>query len=77
MTTRLKVESVIRELPAVEVCDPTSLQDILEEKWDRQIEDDIKSGELDHIITKIELDITLLKLFKTYKLPISYHSFGA
>ena len=78
MTTRLEVESAIRELPEVEVRALANwLQEYLEEKWDRQIEDDIESGKLDHLIAKSESDITQLELSRTYDLPTPYHSFGA
>ena len=78
MTTRLEIESAIKELPEVEVRTLTNwLQEYLEEKWDRQIETDLASGKLDHLIAKAESDITQLKLSKTYDLPTPYHSFGA
>ena len=58
MTTRLEVESAIRKLPEVEVRDLVKLlQEYLEEKWDRQIEDDFTSGKLDRLIAKAESDI--------------------
>ena len=58
MTNRLEVESAIRELPEVEVRDLVKwLQEYLEEKWDRQIEDDFTSGKLDRLIANAESDI--------------------
>ena len=78
MTTRLEVESAIRELPEVEVRALANwLQEYLEEEWDRQIEDDIESGKLDHLIAKSESDITQLELSRTYDLQTPYDSFGA
>ena len=58
MTTRLEVESAIKELPEVEVRDLAKwLHEYLEEKWDRQIEDDFTSGKLDRLIDRAESDI--------------------
>ena len=58
MTNRLEVESAIRELPEIEVRDLVKwLQEYLEEKWDRQIEDDFTSGKLDRLIANAESDI--------------------
>ena len=58
MTTRIEVESAIKELPEVEVRDLAKwLQEYLEEKWDRQIEDDFTSGKLDCLIDRAESDI--------------------
>ena len=59
MTTRLEVESAIKELPEVEVRELAEwLQEYLEEKWDRQIEDDFILGKLDRLIAKAESDIS-------------------
>ena len=58
MTTRLEVESAIKELPEVEVRDLAKwLQEYLEDKWDRQVETDLASGKLDRLIAKAESDI--------------------
>ena len=58
MTTRLDVESAIKQLPESEVRDLAKwLQDYLNEMWDRQIETDFASGKLDRLIAQAENDI--------------------
>ncbi|MCY6492857.1 hypothetical protein [Leptolyngbya sp. GGD] len=58
MTTRLEVESAIKQLPESEVRDLAKwLQDYLDEMWDQQIETDVASGKLDHLIAQAEKDI--------------------
>jgi hypothetical protein len=58
MTTRLEVEAVIKQLPESEVRDLAKwLQDYLDEMWDKQIEADLTSGRLDHLIAQAEADI--------------------
>jgi hypothetical protein len=58
MTTRLEVESAIKQLPEDEVRDLAKwLQGYLDEMWDRQIEEDLASGKLDHLIAQAEADI--------------------
>lgn len=58
MTTRLDVESAIKQLPESEVRDLAKwLQGYLDEMWDRQIEEDLASGKLDHLIAQAEADI--------------------
>ena len=58
MTTRLDVESAIKQLPEQEVRDLAKwLQAYLDEMWDRQIEADFASGKLDHLIAEAEADI--------------------
>jgi hypothetical protein len=58
MTTRLEVESAIKQLPESEVRHLAKwLQDYLDEMWDRQIETDLASGKLDHLIARAEKDI--------------------
>ncbi|MEP0897710.1 MULTISPECIES: hypothetical protein [Leptolyngbya] len=58
MTTRLEVESAIKQLPESEVRDLAKwLQNYLDEMWDRQIETDVASGKLDHLIAQAEKDI--------------------
>ncbi|WNZ49131.1 hypothetical protein Q2T42_15010 [Leptolyngbya boryana CZ1] len=58
MTTRLEVESAIKQLPESEVRDLAKwLQDYLDEMWDRQIETDLASGKLDRLIAQAEKDI--------------------
>lgn len=59
MTTRLEVESAIRQLPESDVRDLAKwLQDYLDEMWDQQIEADLASGKLDHLIAQAEQEIT-------------------
>ena len=58
MTTRLDVESAIKQLPEGEVRNLAKwLQDYLDEMWDRQIEADLASGKLDRLIAQVEEDI--------------------
>ena len=58
MNTRLEVESAIKQLPEDEVRHLAKwLQDYLDEMWDRQIEADLASGKLDHLIARAEADI--------------------
>jgi hypothetical protein len=58
MTSRLEVESAIKQLSEGEVRDLAKwLQEYLDEIWDRQIETDLASGKLDHMIAKAEADI--------------------
>lgn len=58
MTTRLEVESAIKQLPEGEIRNLAKwLQDYLDEMWDRQIEADLASGKLDRLIAQAEEDI--------------------
>ncbi|MEB3311958.1 MAG: hypothetical protein VKJ02_17170 [Snowella sp.] len=58
MTTRLEVESAIKQLPENEVRDLVQwLQEYLNNLWDKQLENDLISGKLDHIIAQVEADI--------------------
>jgi hypothetical protein len=58
MTTRLEVESVIKQLPESEVRDLANwLQEYIDEMWDQQIEADLASGKLDRLIAQAEKDI--------------------
>ena len=58
MTTRLEVESAIKQLPESEVRDLVRwLQDYLDKRWDQQIEADLASGKLDRLIAQAEKDI--------------------
>jgi hypothetical protein len=58
MTNRLEVESAIKQLPEGEIRALANwLQDYLDEMWDRQIEADLASGKLDHLIARAEADI--------------------
>jgi hypothetical protein len=63
MTTRLEVESAIKELPEGEVRDLAKwLQAYLDERWDRQIEADLSSGKLDRLMAKAEAEIATHQL---------------
>lgn len=58
MSTRLEVESAIKQLPESEVRHLAKwLQEYLDEMWDQQIEADLISGKLDRLIAKAEADI--------------------
>jgi hypothetical protein len=58
MTTRLEVESAIKQLPEAEVRNLAKwLQDYLDEMWDRQLEEDLEFGKLDDLIAKAEAEI--------------------
>lgn len=58
MTTRLDLESAIRQLPESEVRDLVKwLHDYLDEMWDRQIESDLEAGKLDRLIAQAEKNI--------------------
>jgi hypothetical protein len=58
MTTRLEVESAIKQLPESEVRNLAKwLQEYLDDAWDQQIESDVASGKLDHLIAQAETDI--------------------
>jgi hypothetical protein len=58
MTNRLEVESAIKQLPEAEVRYLAKwLQEYLDEMWDQQIEADLTSGKLDHLIAQAEADI--------------------
>ena len=59
MTTRLEVESAIKQLPESEVRNLAKwLQEYLDDAWDKQIESDVASGKLDRLIAQAETDIT-------------------
>jgi hypothetical protein len=63
MTTRLELESAIKQLPEGEIRDLAKwLQEYLDEMWDRQIESDLASGKLDRLIAKAEEDIATNKV---------------
>jgi len=58
MTTRLEVESAIKQLPESEVRNLAKwLQEYLDDAWDEQIKLDVASGRLDHLIAQAETDI--------------------
>jgi hypothetical protein len=58
MTTRLEVESAIKQLPENEIRNLAKwLQDYLDNMWDQQIAKDLASGRLDGLIAQAEADI--------------------
>jgi hypothetical protein len=58
MTTRLEVESAIKQLPENEVRNLAKwLQDYLDDAWDQQIELDFALGKLDRLVAQAEQDI--------------------
>jgi hypothetical protein len=58
MTTLLEIAAAIQELPQAEVRElSTWLQSYLDERWDRQLEDDVEAGKLDHLIARAEADM--------------------
>ncbi|NJM48136.1 MAG: hypothetical protein HC860_19815 [Alkalinema sp. RU_4_3] len=58
MTSRLEVESAIKQLPEGEVRTLANwIQEYLDEMWDRQIEADLAAGKLNHLIARAEADI--------------------
>ncbi|GFE70274.1 hypothetical protein [Chroococcus sp. FPU101] len=58
MKTLSEIEASIKQLPKEDIRQLAIwLQDYLETQWDEQIETDLKSGKLDHLIAKAEADI--------------------
>jgi len=58
MTTLLEIEAAIKQLSEGDVRKlATWIQTYLDEKWDRQIEEDLISGKLNSLIAKAEADI--------------------
>lgn len=58
MNTLSEIEIAIKQLPETDIRHlAVWLQDYLDEKWDRQIEEDLASGKLNHSIDKAEADI--------------------
>ncbi len=58
MSTVEEIESAIRKLPSADQYRLAQrLQDVLWEAWDRQIEKDSQSGQLDHILAEVDADI--------------------
>lgn len=58
MHTRSEIEAAITQLSKVEARELLDwLQNYLDNAWDRQIETDAKSGRLDALIQRAELDI--------------------
>lgn len=58
MITLLEIETAIQQLPESEIRQLSGwLQSYMDEMWDRQIEADLVSGKLDHLIDRAEADI--------------------
>ncbi|MGK7884441.1 MAG: hypothetical protein AB4057_07425 [Crocosphaera sp.] len=63
MTSRLEIESAIKQLPESEARNLAKwLEEYLNERWDRQLEADLASGKLDHLIAQAEADIATNKV---------------
>ena len=63
MTSRLEIESAIKQLPENEARNLAKwLQEYLNERWDRQLETDLASGKLDRLIAQAEADIATNKV---------------
>ncbi len=61
MLTLDEIETAIRQLPKSEIRELAArLQDYLDDldnRWDQQLESDLKSGKLDSLIARAEADI--------------------
>jgi hypothetical protein len=58
MNTRQDIETAIALLPENEARDLAKwLQKYLDDRWDRQLETDLKAGKLDKLIARAEADI--------------------
>ena len=59
MSTVEEIEAAVRSLPMEKQFELAQrLHDVLWDVWDSQIEDDAKSGRLDHILREVEMDIS-------------------
>jgi hypothetical protein len=59
MTSLQDIEAAIKQLPESDVRRLSGwLKDYLDDRWDRQMESDLISGELDRLIARSEADIT-------------------
>ena len=59
MITLLEIEAAIQQLPESDIRRLSAwLQSYMDEMWDRQIEADLVSGKLDHLIARAEADIS-------------------
>lgn len=53
-----ELEKAVRELPSHELGEFAKwFEDYMEEKWDRQIEEDDKAGKLDALVAKVKRDV--------------------
>lgn len=58
MTNLSEIEAAIKQLPPNDLRSFTTwFQDYLEQRWDSQIKDDLKSGKLNALIANAEADI--------------------
>lgn len=58
MITLLEIETAIQQLPESDIRQLSGwLQSYMDEMWDRQIESDLASGKLDHLMDRAEADI--------------------
>jgi hypothetical protein len=63
MNTLLEIEEATQRLPESDIRQLSEwLQSHIDEMWDRQIEADLLSGKLDHLITHAEADISASKV---------------
>ena len=63
MITLLEIETAIKQLPEGDIRQLSGwLQAYMDEMWDRQIEADLVSGKLDHLIDRAEADIAANKI---------------
>jgi hypothetical protein len=59
MVTLLEIEAAIKQLPENDIRQLSGwFQAFMDEMWDRQIEADLLSGKLDHLIASVEADIS-------------------
>jgi hypothetical protein len=59
MDTLPEIEEAIQRLPESDIWQLSEwLQAHVDEMWDRQIESDLASGKLDHLIARAEADIS-------------------
>jgi hypothetical protein len=59
MITLLEIEAAIQQLSENDIRRLSEwLQSYTDEMWDRQIESDLASGRLDHLIARVETDIS-------------------
>jgi hypothetical protein len=59
MITLLEIETAIQQLPEGDIRRLSEwLRVYVDEMWDCQIESDLASGKLDHLIARVEADIS-------------------
>jgi hypothetical protein len=63
MSNLQELETKIKQLPKKEMYQLAGwLNNYIDDLWDRQIEQDLKQGKLDQIISKVEADIVAKKV---------------